>query len=160
MDKLVNKMFGDDMIKVLNQMLDEFIELNFNQNDIYKSIKDIGESVRTCLYLIACDRGLNDIASSIDNINKKLIQENIDEFIISYNNGTCNEFLKKFNKTDKMNLLKYMDLDVDTKDVVKLSRLKQEYRNIINKSIKDDQLLEHKDGFDTFIKYKNEKATK
>ena len=47
-----------------------------------------------------------------------------------------------------------MGLDIPNDMVYKLDKIKQVYRNTINKSIMEDQVKEQKDGIDTFIKYK------
>ena len=148
------KMFGDDLIRALNQMLDEFVELDFDETDIYVSIKGINESVRTCLFLLAEERGLSDMAFKIERINKRLKVENVDKFKKSFDKGEAETYLKKLNKTDKIDLLHAMGLDIPNDMVYKLDKIKQVYRNTINKSIMDDQVKEQKDGIDTFIKYK------
>lgn len=147
-------MFGDDLIRALNQMLDEFVELDFDETDIYVSIKGINESVRTCLFLLAEERGLSDMAFKIERINKRLKVENVDKFKKSFDKGEAEAYLKKLNKTDKIDLLHAMGLDIPNDMVYKLDKIKQVYRNTINKSIMDDQVKEQKDGIDTFIKYK------
>ena len=154
MNSIVKKMFGDDLIRALNQMLDEFVELDFDETDIYVSIKGINESVRTCLFLLAEERGLSDMAFKIERINKRLKIENVDKFKKSFDKGDAEAYLKKLNKTDKIDLLHAMGLDIPNDMVYKLDKIKQVYRNTINKSIMDDQVKEQKDGIDTFIKYK------
>lgn len=154
MNSIVKKMFGDDLIRALNQMLDEFVELDFDETDIYVSIKGINESVRTCLFLLAEERGLSDMAFKIERINKRLKVENVDKFKKSFDKGDAEAYLKKLNKTDKIGLLHAMGLDIPNDMVYKLDKIKQVYRNTINKSIMDDQVKEQKDGIDTFIKYK------
>ncbi len=154
MNSIVKKMFGDDLIRALNQMLDEFVELDFDETDIYVSIKGINESVRTCLFLLAEERGLSDMAFKIERINKRLKVENVDKFKKSFDKGDAESYLKKLNKTDKIDLLHAMGLDIPNDMVYKLDKIKQVYRNTINKSIMDDQVKEQKDGIDTFIKYK------
>ena len=154
MNSIVKKMFGDDLIRALNQMLDEFVELDFDETDIYVSIKGINESVRTCLFLLAEERGLSDMAFNIERINKRLKVENVDKFKKSFDKGEAETYLKKLNKTDKIDLLHAMGLDIPNDMVYKLDKIKQVYRNTINKSIMDDQVKEQKDGIDTFIKYK------
>ena len=154
MNSIVKKMFGDDLIRALNQMLDEFVELDFDETDIYVSIKGINESVRTCLFLLAEERGLSDMAFKIERINKRLKVENVDKFKKSFDKGEVEAYLKKLNKTDKIDLLHAMGLDIPNDMVYKLDKIKQVYRNTINKSIMDDQVKEQKDGIDTFIKYK------
>ena len=154
MNSIVKKMFGDDLIRALNQMLDEFVELDFDETDIYVSIKGINESVRTCLFLLAEERGLSDMAFKIERINKRLKVENVDKFKKSFDKGEAETYLKKLNKTDKIDLLHAMGLDIPNDMVYKLDKIKQVYRNTINKSIMDDQVKEQKDGIDTFIKYK------
>lgn len=154
MNSIVKKMFGDDLIRALNQMLDEFVELDFDETDIYVSIKGINESVRTCLFLLAEERGLSDMAFKIERINKRLKVENVDKFKKSFDKGEAEAYLKKLNKTDKIDLLHAMGLDIPNDMVYKLDKIKQVYRNTINKSIMDDQVKEQKDGIDTFIKYK------
>lgn len=154
MNSIVKKMFGDDLIRALNQMLDEFVELDFDETDIYVSIKGINESVRTCLFLLAEERGLSDMAFKIERINKRLKVENVDKFKKSFDKGDAEAYLKKLNKTDKIDLLHAMGLDIPNDMVYKLDKIKQVYRNTINKSIMDDQVKEQKDGIDTFIKYK------
>ena len=160
MDKIVKKMFGDDLIRALNQMIDEFVELDFDENDIYKSIKGINESVRTCLYLLAEERGLTNMAFKIEKINKRLKIEIVENFKNAFDKGETDKFFKKLNKTDKMDLLHDMELDIDPKNAYKLSKIKQVYRNTINKSIMEDQAKENKDGYDTFVKYEKEDSKK
>ena len=100
------------------------------------------------------------MAFKIERINKRLKVEGIEKFKKSFDKGEHESYLKKLNKTDKIDLLHSLGLDVTSDMAYRLDKIKQVYRNVINKSIMDDQAKEHKDGIDTFVKYKKDSKKK
>lgn len=156
MDKVVKKLFGKDLINALEQMIDEFYELEFDEKDIYKSIKDINESVRTCMYLLAVDEDKETLAFKINKVNKRLKDERVSAFKESFDKGTYKKFLSTLSKVDKRSLLSDLGLDLDEEKLFSLSKIKKVYYSVINESILEDQKLDQRDGIERFVKYKKE----
>ena len=152
-------MYGEELIKAMNHLIDEFLELNFDSSDVLKSLKNINESVRIGIYFLALERQESDMAYKINKANKRLNEIRKEKFIEAYNNETVYKYLKKIGKVDKISLIEDLNVDVPVNERVKLSKKQREYYRIISESIMNDQVDDNRDGIDTFITYKkDEKA--
>ena len=159
MNELINDLYGEKLIKAMNHLIDEFLELNFDSSDVLKSLKNINESVRIGIYLLALERQESDMAYKINKANKRLNEIRKEKFIEAYNNDTVSKYLKKLGKVDKISLMEDLNIDVPVGERVKLSQKQRDYYRIISESIMNDQVDDDRDGIDTFITYKkNEKA--
>ena len=159
MNEVINDLYGEELIKAMNHLIDEFLELNFDSSDVLKSLKNINESVRIGIYLLALERQESDMAYKINKANKRLNEIRKEKFIEAYNNDTVSKYLKKLGKVDKISLMEDLNIDVPVNERVKLSKKQRDYYRIISESIMDDQVDDDRDGIDTFITYKkDEKA--
>ena len=159
MNEVINDLYGEELIKAMNHLIDEFLELNFDSFDVLKSLKNINESVRIGIYFLALERQESDMAYKINKANKRLNEIRKEKFIEAYNNDTVSKYLKKLGKVDKISLMEDLNVDVPVNERVKLSKKQREYYRIISESIMNDQVDDNRDGIDTFITYKkDEKA--
>ena len=159
MNDVINDLYGEELIKAMNHLIDEFLELNFDSSDVLKSLKNINESVRIGIYLLALERQESDMAYKINKANKRLNEIRKEKFIEAYNNDMVSKYLKKLGKVDKISLMEDLNIDVPVNERVKLSKKQRDYYRIISESIMDDQVDDDRDGIDTFITYKkDEKA--
>lgn len=159
MNEVINDLYGEELIKAMNHLIDEFLELNFDSSDVLKSLKNINESVRIGIYLLALERQESDMAYKINKANKRLNEIRKEKFIEAYNNDTVSKYLKKLGKVDKISLMEDLNIDVPVNERVKLSKKQRDYYRIISESIMNDQVDDDRDGIDTFITYKkDEKA--
>lgn len=159
MNEVINDLYGEELIKAMNHLIDEFLELNFDSSDVLKSLKNINESVRIGIYFLALERQESDMAYKINKANKRLNEIRKEKFIEAYNNDTVSKYLKKLGKVDKISLMEDLNVDVPVNERVKLSKKQREYYRIISESIMNDQVDDNRDGIDTFITYKkDEKA--
>ena len=156
MNKTINKLFGQDLINALEEMLDDFVMLSYGEREIYKSIKEINESVRTCMYLIALDKNNKDLAFKLERVNNQLRDERLEDFKKAYKKDEHKKFLALLSKIDKQSLLKDLNIDVSDEEQYKLSDIQKEYRKVIKESLMQDQKVDRRDGIDRFIKYKKE----
>lgn len=155
-NKLLNNLFGDELTTVMYEMLDEFRDLDYDDDQIFKILKPCNEAVRTGFYLLSLENNLDNISYRINRVNKKINLIRRDDFLDAYKNKTVDKFLSTLGKSDKISLMSDLGVDVPLEDRLKLSELDLEYYRIISNSVMEDQANEYRDGLDTFIKYKKE----
>lgn len=156
MNSTIVKLFGEDLINSLNDMLDDFISLSISEKELYSNIKDMNESVRSCLYLLAIERDDKKLIKKIENVNNQLKDERIDNFKKSFDKNEHKRFLALLNKIDKQSLLDDLNINVSSDEVHKLSKIDREYYDAIKESLMVDQEVDQRDGIDRFITYKKE----
>lgn len=156
MNSTIVKLFGEDLINSLNEMLDDFVSLSISEKELYSNIKDMNESVRSCLYLLAIERDNKNLIKKIENVNNKLKIERIDNFKKAFDKNEYKKFLALLSKIDKQSLLDDLNINVSSDEVHKLSKLDREYYKVIKESLMIDQESDQRDGIDRFITYKKE----
>ena len=156
MNSTIVKLFGENLIDSLNDMLDDFISLSISEKELYSNIKDMNESVRSCLYLLAIERDDKKLIKKIENVNNQLKDERIDNFKKSFDKNEHKKFLALLNKIDKQSLLDDLNINVSSDEVHKLSKIDREYYDAIKESLMVDQEVDQRDGIDRFITYKKE----
>lgn len=156
MNSTIVKLFGENLINSLNDMLDDFISLSISEKELYSNIKDMNESVRSCLYLLAIERDDKKLIKKIENVNNQLKDERIDNFKKSFDKNEHKRFLALLNKIDKQSLLDDLNINVSSDEVHKLSKIDREYYDAIKESLMVDQEVDQRDGIDRFITYKKE----
>ena len=154
MEKVTLRLFGKDMLDLMSEMISEFVGSKYDEMKIYESIKDINESIRMGLYLVALDFNNGELAYTINRINKRLSDERIINFKKSIENNKEKNFLANLSKADKRSLLVDLNIDVDEDELYKLSELDRKYYDCILNSILNDQEVDCRDGIDRFMKYR------
>lgn len=155
-NKIINNLFGKELIQAMREMLEEFVRLDFDVDQIVKAMKDINESVRVGLYLMALEKNLDTLAFKINSANRKLNILRKEKFLEAYEKKEVDKFLSMLGKGDKISLMADLGIDVDVKGRAFLSKEQREYYRIISNSIMTSQAEDQRDGIDKFIKYKKE----
>lgn len=154
--KIVNNLFGKDLVQAMRELLEEFVSLDYDVEMIQKAMKDINESVRTGLYLMALEKNYDVIANRIQKANRSLNEIRKEKFLQAYQNKKMDLFLASLGKGDKLALMSDLGLDVAVKDRGKFTKEEKEYYQLLSHSIMEDQELDQRDGIDQFVTYKKE----
>lgn len=157
-NKFINKLFGKDLTDVMYTMLEDFIKLDYDEEQIFKDLKKTNESFRMGMYLLALESNFDTVASRINRVNKKINLIRKDDFIEAYENKKTTEFLNKLTKSDKISLLSDLGVDLPLEERMKLPKDKIEYYRIISNSVMLDQENDKRDGLTTFLEYDKEEA--
>lgn len=155
-NKLIKKLFGEDLTSMMCSMLEEFRSLDYDDQQIMKMLKRFNESVRTAMYLLALEKNYDAIAYRINRVNKKLNILRKEDFIEAYENKTVDKYLKTLRKSDKISLLSDLGVDLPLDERMKLPKRKLDYFKIISNSVMLDQESDMRNGLDTFLKYEKE----
>jgi hypothetical protein len=155
-NKLIKKLFGEDLTSMMCSMLEEFRTLDYDDQQIMKMLKRFNESVRTAMYLLALEKNYDAIAYRINRVNKKLNILRKEDFIEAYENKTVDKYLKTLGKSDKISLLSDLGVDLPLDERMKLPKRKLDYFKIISNSVMLDQESDMRNGLDTFLKYEKE----
>lgn len=157
-NKFINKLFGKDLTDVMYTMLEDFIKLDYDENQIFKDLKKTNEPFRMGMYLLALESNFDTIAARINRVNKKINLIRKDDFIDAYEKKKTNEYLNALSKADKISLLSDLGVDLPLEERMKLSKDKIEYYRIISNSVMLDQEKDNRDGLTTFLEYDKEEA--
>lgn len=153
-NKIVNHLFGTELVQAMRELLEEFVSLDYDVEMLQKAMKDINESVRTGLYLMALEKNYDTVAHRIQKANIYLNEVRKNKFLKAYQNKKTESFLASLGKGDKLALMSDLGLDVEVKDKGKFTKEEKEYYTLISRSIMEDQKLDQRDGIDQFITYK------
>ena len=157
-NKFINKLFGKDLTDVMYTMLEDFIKLDYDENQIFKDLKKTNEPFRMGMYLLALESNFDTIAARINRVNKKINLIRKDDFIEAYEKKKTNEYLNTLSKADKISLLSDLGVDLPLEERMKLPKDKIEYYRIISNSVMLDQEKDNRDGLATFLEYDKEEA--
>ncbi len=155
-NKVINDLFGKDLITAMQELLEEFVALDYDIGMLLNKLKNVNESIRVGLYLMALERNYNSMVLKINSVNKMLNNERKDKFLEAYKKGEMEKFLALMGKNDKISLMEDLGVNVDIKGRALLSKEKRKYYDILSESIMDDQVIDARNGIDRFIKYKKE----
>lgn len=155
-NKFINKLFGKDLTDVMYTMLEDFIKLDYDEEQIFKDLKKTNEPFRMGMYLLALESNFDTIAARINRVNKKINLIRKDDFIEAYEKKKTNEYLSKLSKADKISLLSDLGVDLPLEERMKLPKDKIEYYRIISNSVMLDQENDNRDGLTTFLEYDKE----
>ena len=155
-NKVINDLFGKELIRAMREMLEEFKRLKFDDRQIEKAMKDINESVRIGLYLMALEKNLDDLAYKINVANRRINITRKENFIKAYEKGEANKFLSILGKGDKISLMSDLGVDVDVRERALLSKVDRDYYTVISNSIMEDQETDKRDGIKQLVTYKKE----
>lgn len=158
MNKVIDSLFNKNVFKYMNEMLDDFILSDSNEDEIYKELRYINESIRIGLYLLSIEKGFIYLSQRISNVNERINLEIIEEFKEAVDNGEEEKFLSTLGKTDKISLLNHLGINVPVEKKIGLTKIQLKYYKAITDSIKDSQVDDKRDGIDSFLTYKKDKA--
>ena len=139
-------------------MLEDFIKLDYDEDQIFKELKKTNEPFRMGMYLLALESNFDTIAARINRVNKKINLIRKDDFIDAYEKKKTNEYLNTLSKADKISLLSDLGVDLPLEERMKLPKDKIEYYRIISNSVMLDQEKDNRDGLTTFLEYDKEEA--
>ena len=134
-NKIINKLFGKELIQAMNELLEKFKKLNYDINDI---------------------KNYDNLAIKIKRANNALNDLRMNDFLKAYKDGKTDRFLATLGKGDKLSLMSDLGVDVDVRERVNLTKEEQDYYRIISNSIMEDQAIDQRDGIVQFITYKKE----
>lgn len=157
-NKFINKLFGKDLTDVMYTMLEDFIKLDYDEDQIFKDLKKTNEPFRMGMYLLALESNFDTIAARINRVNKKINLIRKDDFIDAYEKKKTNEYLNTLSKADKISLLSDLGVDLPLEERMKLPKDKIEFYRIISNSVMLDQEKDNRDGLTTFLEYDKEEA--
>ena len=157
-NKFINKLFGKELTDVMYTMLEDFIKLDYDEDQIFKDLKKTNEPFRMGMYLLALESNFDTIAARINRVNKKINLIRKDDFIDAYEKKKTNEYLNTLSKADKISLLSDLGVDLPLEERMKLPKDKIEYYRIISNSVMLDQEKDNRDGLTTFLEYDKEEA--
>lgn len=155
-NRLLIELFGEKLSTLMQEIVNEFETLDYDDNQIMNILKNYNESVRMGIYLIALQRNLDNIAHRINRVNKKINSIRVEKFLEAYDEKNALEFLNTLGKGDKISLMSDLGIDLPLEERVKLSKRKLDYYRIISDSIMNDQTTENRNGIETFLKYKKD----
>ena len=158
MNKVMDSLFNKNVFKVMNEMLDDFILTDSNEDEIYEELKYINESIRICLYLLSIEKGFVYLSHRINNVNDRINREIVDRFIEAVENGEEDKFLSTLGKSDKIALLNHLGINVPVEKKKGLTKIQLKYYKVLTDSIKDSQVDDKRNGIDSFLTYKKDKA--
>lgn len=158
MNKDIDSLFNKNVFKYMSEMLDDFILSDSNEDEIYKELRYINESIRTGLYILSIEKGFIYLSQRISNVNERINIEIIEEFKEAIDNGEEEKFLVTLGKTDKISLLNHLGINVPIGKKKGLTKIQLKYYKVITDSIKDSQVDDKRDGINSFLTYKKDKA--
>ena len=153
---VINKLYGRELFSIMEDMVQTFKELNYDEETIYKNLRGINESVRVGIYLIALKKNYDVAAYRINKVNKRINEERAKGFIASYKLKETDKFLATLGKSDKISLMSDLGVDVSLEERIDLPDELRDYYTIISNSIMDSQETDTRNGLDQFINYNKE----
>ena len=137
MQEVVKGILGKDLTNSLLNMIKEFKRLKYDDNEIYRNIKDLNDLSIMGLYLLATENNDN-MAFYIKKSYDRVLNNRVVKFRESINLDCADEFLKKLNKTEVINLAYHMNLyDLSNREYNKLSEHNKYCYKILNDYIKN-----------------------
>lgn len=155
-NKFINNLFGEKLLNAMNDLLKEFVDLDYDEDTIYKALKDVNESVRVGMYLLSLEKDLSNISYRINRVNQRLNYLRKEKFLKAYENKETEKFLSMLGKGDKISLMNDLGVNVSLNERMKLTKKERDFFKIISDSIMLDQEYDKRDGIDTFVKYKKD----
>lgn len=138
--EILKNYFGDEVILKVDNLVEECRRNDYQESKILDIIKDMSESLRICMYLIALERDV-ELALKIERINKRLKDVRVTKFKEEYFKDKANNFLGKMNRIDKISLLSDMDLNILEEERDKLRGINKEYYDVLKSSIMNDKMV-------------------
>jgi hypothetical protein len=158
MNKGIDSLFNPKISKLINEMLDDFILTDSSESEIYEELRYINESIRTVLYLLSIEKGFTYLSQRIHNVNAKITLEIMEQFKRAVDNGEEKKFLVTLGKSDKILLLNHLGINLPLDNSKGLTKIQLKYYNVITDSIKDSQVDDKRNGIESFLMYRKDKA--
>jgi len=156
-NKVLNKLYGKELIDAMEDLLNQFYMLQADDSYVEKVLKDINETVRIGLYLMALEKNYDKLAFVLKRVNERLNIIRKEKFIKAYENKTVDKYLAMLGKADKMSLMHDLGIDGDVRERFKLTKTQRDYYKILSNSIMEDQEYDKRNGMQQFIIYHDEK---
>lgn len=156
-DKVLNKLYGKELIDAMEELLNQFYMLHADVEYVEKILKDINETVRIGLYLMALEKNYDELSFILKRANERLNIERKEKFIKAYEDKNADSYLAMLGKADKMSLMHDLGVDGDVNERAKLSKKQREYYKVISNSIMEDQEYDRRNGVQQFITYRKDK---
>ena len=118
----------------------------------------MNESIRMGLYLISLNKEFIYLSKRIDSVNRRINVERKEKFVEAFNDGTVDKFLATLGKGDKISLLNDLGLEVPASKRKNMSKTELDYYHVIVDSIKDSQEDDKRNGLDSFLRHRKDKA--
>ena len=80
MNKGIENLFNKDLLKLMNEMLDDFILSDSSEDEIYEELRYANESIRVGLYLLSIEKGFIYLSQRLKNVNDRINVEVIELF--------------------------------------------------------------------------------
>lgn len=140
MKDVITGFLGPLLTKEALKKLDEFIKLDLEEEEIYKSILNFSDLIIMSMYLLALDMNENDLAYKIKKASKRIQENRIEKFTKACDKGKGEEFLMKLGKFDKVNLATSMGLYLLSNEEYKVlsSNEKKYYKTLEAAIFKED----------------------
>jgi hypothetical protein len=158
MNKGIENLFNKDLLKLMNEMLDDFILSDSSEDEIYEELRYANESIRVGLYLLSIEKGFIYLSQRLKNVNDRINVEVIELFKEAIDKGNEKKFLSTLGKIDKISLLNHLGINVPEEKKKGLNKVQIKYYKALTDSIKDSQVDDKRDGIDSFLTYKRNKA--
>jgi hypothetical protein len=142
----------------MNEMLDDFILSDSSEDEIYEELRYANESIRVGLYLLSIEKGFIYLSQRLKNVNDRINVEVIELFKEAIDKGNEKKFLSTLGKIDKISLLNHLGINVPEEKKKGLNKVQIKYYKALTDSIKDSQVDDKRDGIDSFLTYKRNKA--
>ena len=155
---MINGLYSDKLYAYMNELLDDFILSDYKEDEIYNELKFMNESIRMGLYLISLNKEFIYLSKRIDSVNRRINVERKEKFIEAFNDGTVDKFLATLGKGDKISLLNDLGLEVPASKRKNMSKTELDYYHVIVDSIKDSQEDDKRNGLDSFLRHRKDKA--
>lgn len=133
----INNLIGKDLTKSLKKMIRDFIKLKYDEEEIYRNIKNLNDISIMALYLLST-KYKNNISYYIEKSYERLLDNRVNSFKKSVKLKKYKDFLNKQDKTNIINMAYYMNLyKLTLSEINNLTPKEQKYYKILNDYIKN-----------------------
>lgn len=153
-EKELKKLYGKTLFPLMEEMLDTFIASNYTVDGLVEALKNMNETIRVGIYLLALEKNEGIIALKINNANKKLNSIRKKEFLEAFKKNDTKSFLAMLGKSDKMSLMTDLGINEESEKRALFTLEQRIYYEIINESILKDQETDKRNGIEQFLKHK------
>jgi len=152
----LSKLYGKRLFSLMEEMLNEFIEKNYTIEELIEALKDINETIRVGLYLMALEKSY-EIALRLNVANLKLNEIRKEKFLEAFKKNETKRFLATLGKSDKISLMSDLGINVDIEKRALFNLEQRIYYELINESILQDQEIDRRNGVEQFLKHNSKK---
>ncbi len=137
MQEVISNILGKPLTSSLLNMLKEFKKLGYDEEEIYRNIKDLNDISIMCLYLLATEYN-TDMSYYIKKSHDRIMDNRVKRLKDSYRNNSIKKYISKLDKTEVINLAHYMGLyDLSNREYNKLNVEYKYYYKLFSEYIKN-----------------------